>query len=144
MDDAVGDMCSILTGQIGVPNTDRHGSQIRLSAKKPPTAISTRSPVATKGNGLARTTVYPQPSVDGVVKNVPSARRMRDPMSSKFDVPGMLRLSKQMHDKRIIACCVTCEHFDDKLEMCKLAKMRPPAHVIAYGCPSWDDNRIPF
>lgn len=61
-----------------------------------------------------------------------------------YDVPDMLRLAKKLHNERVIACCPTCSHFDEKLEMCKLVNLRPPAYVIAYGCPSWDDSRIPF
>jgi hypothetical protein len=39
--------------------------------------------------------------------------------------------------------CVTCEHFDDKAELCKLNGLRPPAFVIAFGCECFED-RIPF
>jgi hypothetical protein len=32
--------------------------------------------------------------------------------------------------------CVNCQHFDEGVEVCKLAGQRPPARVIAHGCPS--------
>lgn len=62
----------------------------------------------------------------------------------KGSVPYMLALSEKLHKDRIIAGCVTCEHFDHNYEMCRLAGMRPPAKVIAYGCPSWQDEELPF
>lgn len=37
--------------------------------------------------------------------------------------------------------CLTCAHFIEVIEECDLApKMRPPARVIAYGCPSWKNT----
>jgi hypothetical protein len=38
--------------------------------------------------------------------------------------------------------CIKCGHFNEKDEMCNLYKQRPPARVIAFGCPSFDF--IPF
>ncbi len=41
--------------------------------------------------------------------------------------------------------CISCNHFDEKSEICKIAQQRPPARVIALGCPSYEDNdEIPF
>lgn len=41
--------------------------------------------------------------------------------------------------------CVTCTNFDHSKELCKLCGLRPPADVIAYGCPMYDDDtEIPF
>lgn len=41
--------------------------------------------------------------------------------------------------------CINCENFDEKNELCKLAKQRPPARVIVFGCPKWEDkDEIPF
>lgn len=38
-------------------------------------------------------------------------------------------------------CCPTCEHFNQRLEVCTKANppVRPPAKVIAFGCPLWSD-----
>ena len=45
------------------------------------------------------------------------------------------------HRKR----CTNCRNFDKQAELCSIAKQRPPAHVIASGCPSFDDeDEIPF
>jgi len=41
--------------------------------------------------------------------------------------------------------CITCVNFDRKKELCKLANLRPPAEVIAYGCPQYiSEDEIPF
>lgn len=34
--------------------------------------------------------------------------------------------------------CLNCTHFDEPSEVCKLAQQRPPARVIAHGCPMFD------
>lgn len=34
--------------------------------------------------------------------------------------------------------CITCMHFDEGKEHCQLYNARPPARVIAFGCPSHD------
>lgn len=39
--------------------------------------------------------------------------------------------------------CVSCEHFDEPAELCKLAGIRPPARVIATGCKKYME-KIPF
>lgn len=45
----------------------------------------------------------------------------------------------------IYQSCLNCDNFIEKTEICKLANQRPPAKVIAYGCPQWDDKEdIPF
>lgn len=38
--------------------------------------------------------------------------------------------------------CVNCLHFDEPAETCTLYKARPPARVIAHGCPEFDS--LPF
>lgn len=40
--------------------------------------------------------------------------------------------------------CINCEHFNEPLELCKLANARPPVRVILFGCPKWEFNGIPF
>ena len=39
--------------------------------------------------------------------------------------------------------CITCWHFDEKNEICKIASARPPARVIALGCSSYSEE-VPF
>jgi len=47
--------------------------------------------------------------------------------------------------KPIYRSCINCEHFDElNGEICKLAKARPPARVIAYACERWEDIEVPF
>lgn len=66
------------------------------------------------------------------------------PRKEEYDVPDMLRLAKKILDSKIIPSCVTCNNFDERLEVCKLVMMRPPARVIAYGCPGWQVTDLPF
>ena len=39
--------------------------------------------------------------------------------------------------------CLRCINFDAITERCKLVDQRPPARVIAYGCPKFSPD-IPF
>lgn len=39
--------------------------------------------------------------------------------------------------------CLTCDHFNEPQEQCTLYKQRPPAKIIAFGCPSYV-NEVPF
>lgn len=41
--------------------------------------------------------------------------------------------------------CLFCLNFKNDIEICKLANTRPPAKVIVFGCPEFDDrDEIPF
>ena len=41
--------------------------------------------------------------------------------------------------------CLNCKNFNEPDELCILYKMRPPAKIIVFGCPSYDDiGDIPF
>ena len=41
--------------------------------------------------------------------------------------------------------CINCLHFNEKEEICKLYKARPPARVIVFGCSSYADvDEVPF
>lgn len=55
------------------------------------------------------------------------------------------RLTRQMHVSGLIHSCLTCAHFEEGTETCNVVTppLRPPARVIAYGCPSWMDP-VPF
>jgi hypothetical protein len=39
--------------------------------------------------------------------------------------------------------CLTCANFDEPSEVCRLAGQRPPARVVAYGCPAHAPE-VPF
>ena len=62
-----------------------------------------------------------------------------------------LRSNSNFHDVMLkayddidpFANCLNCLNFDEKKEICNLCNQRPPARVIAYGCPQWVDE-IPF
>lgn len=56
---------------------------------------------------------------------------------------------KGCNDCSFFHSCIDCVNFDEKNELCKIAKARPPARVIVYGCDSWfnpakADDDIPF
>jgi len=41
--------------------------------------------------------------------------------------------------------CLNCFFFNEKEELCNKYKMRPPARIIAFGCPDYSDViEIPF
>lgn len=65
-------------------------------------------------------------------------------MSSSKYVRDELAAKITQAVKQLIPSCVTCTHFDGTNEICNAdpLKRRPPAVVIANGCPSFDD--IPF
>lgn len=44
----------------------------------------------------------------------------------------------------IIRTCVNCLKFDEPKEHCSQFGARPPARVIAYGCPQYENDDIPF
>lgn len=57
-------------------------------------------------------------------------------------VAGLERVATEYF---IYRSCLTCEYFNEKAELCKLANQRPPARVIVFGCPKWVDvKEIPF
>lgn len=45
-----------------------------------------------------------------------------------------------------VASCINCSQFDEKMEICRKFKQRPPARVIALSCGEdyEDENDIPF
>ena len=47
--------------------------------------------------------------------------------------------------ERATKSCCTCDNFDQVNEVCKIANppQRPPARVIAFGCPAYQDE-VPF
>lgn len=45
--------------------------------------------------------------------------------------------------ERSLVMCLNCDQFNHKDETCLLAKARPPADVIPFGCASWVED-IPF
>ena len=49
------------------------------------------------------------------------------------------------HRESIYKNCLNCLNFNENKEICNLCNQRPPARVIAYGCPQWIDvTEIPF
>lgn len=41
--------------------------------------------------------------------------------------------------------CINCINFREQTEICGLANQRPPAKIIVFGCPQYEDkNEVPF
>lgn len=60
---------------------------------------------------------------------------------------GLLKgLSEGRPGEGVFQSCLNCIHFRESAgEICGLYKARPPARIIAFGCPSYDDvDEIPF
>lgn len=51
-----------------------------------------------------------------------------------------------MNTKGCWRSCISCDHFNEPEEICKKFGQRPPARVIAFGCPAYDDveDSVPF
>lgn len=57
-------------------------------------------------------------------------------------VLGLLQEGAEMSLQK---SCLNCCNFEEEKELCRLAKARPPARVIAYACPNhFDESEIPF
>lgn len=44
----------------------------------------------------------------------------------------------------LMRTCITCMKFVENTEHCSQFGARPPARVIAYGCPQYENDDIPF
>lgn len=62
----------------------------------------------------------------------------------KWSNEYMHELTKKLIKESIVTCCVNCDNFNEATEMCNLhPSTRPPARVIAGGCPEWY-QKLPF
>jgi hypothetical protein len=43
------------------------------------------------------------------------------------------------HNEKPTRSCLSCVHFNEAEEICLQFKQRPPARVIAHGCPAYVD-----
>ena len=52
----------------------------------------------------------------------------------------------EMLPEEMIKSCITCETFNESTEVCNKYKMKPPARIIAFGCPDYNNisEDIPF
>lgn len=54
-------------------------------------------------------------------------------------------LNKLAEQNHIYRSCINCINFNQRQELCWLVKQKPPAKVIVFGCPKWEDkDQIPF
>ena len=65
-------------------------------------------------------------------------------MTTRFRSDEERRLIDRIVDMvdcaRLYRSCITCSHFDEPGEVCQLAGQRPPARVIAEGCPLYSEQ----
>jgi hypothetical protein len=52
-------------------------------------------------------------------------------------------LTKKLSKEGITINCINCVNFLKDQEICTVASIRPPAHVIAHGCLTWEED-LPF
>lgn len=63
-------------------------------------------------------------------------------------VDTLRNVNSWIHGKQVLkleTTCVKCLSFDHEKEICRVAKSRPPAKIIAYGCPEFEsEDTIPY
>ena len=78
--------------------------------------------------------------IDSYVDDFLKAKGLAEPKHGSAEEAK--RVTEILREYHMLYACTTCVNFDTALEMCKLAKLRPPADVIASGCPQWEG--LPF
>lgn len=64
-----------------------------------------------------------------------------------YDIQSALveALERTSSQNGLLKSCCNCLNFREHIELCGLYNQRPPARVIAYGCPKWEDkDEVPF
>lgn len=76
-------------------------------------------------------------SSDKDIRRLPDRQQMFDAIAEHLKVAIVASLEGATKS------CLTCDHFNEPGEICRLYQARPPARIIAFGCPSYVDE-IPF
>lgn len=64
---------------------------------------------------------------------------------ARATIVNIITVAMERDHNYLYQSCINCENFNDKTEQCYLAKTRPPAKVIVYGCEKWiEKDTIPF
>ena len=66
---------------------------------------------------------------------------------AKYDLQSAVigAVANVLENEPVYRSCMNCFRFNEHVELCNLCNMRPPARIIAYGCPKWEDiEDIPF
>lgn len=75
--------------------------------------------------------------------NTPSQYNMLDPDIARGLDALVNEVAKVVNAKR--RCCLTCEHWNYTKDGCRLANDQvPPPKVVAFGCPAYVEDPIPF
>lgn len=60
-------------------------------------------------------------------------------MTEKTTSELLDRVELLVRELRPLRCCIACAYFREADEFCEVAQCRPPARVIAFGCPAYAD-----
>lgn len=62
-----------------------------------------------------------------------------------YDIRDHMKACIEAYAEELVQTCITCTEFNEQSEFCRKYNARPPARVIAYGCPSYfNEEEIPF
>lgn len=78
----------------------------------------------------------------GVQREAYKARACSSVTVIKYSREYMRLLTDKLVKQGIVTTCLNCSNFKADSETCVLCHLRPPAKVIATGCPQWDP--LPF
>jgi len=63
---------------------------------------------------------------------------------AKDALTNIIKVAIELEHNSLYQSCLSCEHFQEKSELCLLVKKRPPVRVLVYGCEKWLERDIPF
>jgi hypothetical protein len=73
---------------------------------------------------------------------------LKEPINEGFDAALstlMQHIREAVNEHGAMRSCLNCLHFAEETELCGKFASRPPARVIAYSCPAYEDkDDIPF
>ena len=61
---------------------------------------------------------------------------------AKASLINLITVAIEREPNYLYQTCLTCIHFHETKEICSLAKKRPPAKIIVFGCEAWE--YVPF
>lgn len=66
-------------------------------------------------------------------------RRLKNVLTNATLICSML-------PEEIVKSCITCDNFNEEIEVCKKFNARPPARIIAFSCEGYANinEKIPF
>jgi hypothetical protein len=68
-------------------------------------------------------------------------------IDAKYDIQSAVAnaVINIIRDDPIYRSCLNCMYFNEQAELCSKYNQKPPARIIAYACPTWENqDEIPF